>query len=246
LILHVTSEDEGRESLLRFPGARAISIPNGIEIPEKVIHTPGTGPIRLLYLGRLHAIKGIENLLGACAVLNANSDTAWTLTIAGDGNPNYVGMLRRRIEELGLSDKVKMVGQMLGESKRSLFENTDLVIVPSHTENFAVVVAEALAHEVPVIASKGTPWRMLEEVRCGLWADNSYESLAKAIEKMNGMPLREMGRRGREWMNECFSWRIVAEKMVRLYQDLCEPRSDLCGDALPRNRTASVAMEADN
>jgi glycosyltransferase involved in cell wall biosynthesis len=90
--------------------------------------------------------------------------------------------------------------------------------VPSYTENFAIVVAEALAHGVPVIASKGTPWSRLEEMKCGLWVDNDPETLARAIRSISGMSLQHMGFIGREWMRKEFSWRSVTDQMLGLYR----------------------------
>ena len=225
LVLHVTSEEEAKESLERFPGVEAVVIPNGIDIPEKVIHFPGDGVFRLLYLGRLHPKKGIENLLAACKILNNGSGIIWSLTIAGAGDPRYTEILKAQIDELQLSQQAKMVGQVVGESKRRLFENTDAVIVSSYTENFCVVVTESLAHGVPVIASKGTPWSRLEGMGCGLWVDNDPYSLAKAIEQMSRMPLREMDQRGRYWMEEEFSWYERAEEMSEIYLKMvrCSP-----------------------
>src|ERR1700737_1602234 len=104
---------------------------------------------------------------------------------------------------------MEMLGTILAEAKKRLFDWSDVALVPSYTENFAIVVAEALAHGVPVIASKGTPWSRLEEMRCGLWVDNDPETLADAIRGINTMPLQDMGTRGREWMQNEFSWRSV-------------------------------------
>lgn len=220
LILHVTSEKEARESLERFPGFETGLIPNGIEIPEKVTRIFRKGTVCLLYLGRLHPIKGIENLLAACKMLNGGSGVTWSLIIAGTGDLHYTESIRARIEELTLSQKVKMVGEVVGEAKQRLFQNADIVAVPSYSENFGMVVAEALAHGVPVIASRGTPWKRVEDIGCGLWVDNDPESLAKAIAQMNRMPLREMGQRGRAWMEREFAWQLVAERMVQLYHNL--------------------------
>jgi glycosyltransferase involved in cell wall biosynthesis len=115
---------------------------------------------------------------------------------------------------------VTFVGQVSGQTKRHFFEAIDLAVVPSHTENFGIVVAEALAHGVPVVASKGMPWQRLEERGCGLWVDNSPASIAHAIRQMTGAPLAEMGRRGREWMIEEFSWERVARDMCEVYSTL--------------------------
>lgn len=220
LILHVTSEAEAIESLQKFPGVKTVIIPNGIEIPEKLTHYPADGSLRLLYLGRLHSKKGIENLLTACKLINDESLKAWSLTLAGPGDHAYTQTLRNRIKEFELSDRVRMVGEVRGEKKQMLFENSDLTVVPSYTENFGMVVAESLAHGVPVIASKGTPWRHVEEIGCGLWVENEPESLAKAIMQMGRMPLREMGQRGREWMTKEFSWDERAREMAEVYMKL--------------------------
>jgi glycosyltransferase involved in cell wall biosynthesis len=220
----VTSEKEARESLEQLPGVKTIVIPNGVEIPNRLIHVPENGVLRLLYLGRLHPKKGIANLLSACKRLNDSSNTTWSLTLAGAGDPKYVETLRTRIEELKLGKQVQMVGAVDGEMKRNLFENSEIAVVPSHTENFGMVVAEALAHGVPVIASKGTPWVRVEEMGCGLWVDNDPESLSKAIERMSKMPLREMGQRGREWMEKEFSWESIVGMMVQIYRNLLEDR----------------------
>lgn len=218
LVLHVTSEEEAKESLEKFPGVETAVIPNGIEIPGKVTHIHGSGMLRLLYLGRLDPKKGIENLLAACRILDGALGVPWSLRVAGTGDPIYTKTIKVRIEELGLSQPVEMVGEVVREAKRRLFENADIVVVPSYTENFGMVVAEALAHSVPVIASRGTPWKRLEEMGCGLWVDNTPEELAKAIEQMSRMPLREMGQRGREWMQREFGWDIRAQEIIKCYE----------------------------
>ncbi len=220
LILHVTSEKELQESRNVFPNIDIAIIPNGIDIPEKVSHASRNGALRLLYLGRLDPIKGIDSLLSACKMLNENFDINWVLTIAGTGDLQYTKKIRGQIDALALSQQVQMVGEVVGETKQTLFENTDLVVVPSYTENFGMVVSEALAHGVPVVASRGTPWRKLEELHCGLWVENDSESLAKAIEQMSRMPLAEMGLRGQAWMKEDFSWSRAARQMIRLYEKL--------------------------
>jgi len=221
LILHVTSEEEAKESIGRFPGVETAIIPNGVEIPDALSPPNSNGMFRLLYLGRLHPKKGVENLLTACKLLNEESTLNWSLTLAGPGDHAYADTLRKRIQEYELSDRVRMVGEVRREKKQTLFDNSDLTIVPSYTENFGMVVAESLAHGVPVIASRGTPWRRVEEIGCGLWIENDPESLAKAIEQISRMPLREMGRRGREWMAKEFSWDKQAQQVLTCYKTLC-------------------------
>jgi len=174
-----------------------------------------------LYLGRLHPIKGIENLLKACRILNANQNYAWSLAIAGGGESEYVRGLRGLIGEFSLRDQVTLLGEIRGQVKQNLFQQNDALVLPSFSENFGLVVAEALAHGVPVIAGTGTPWKQVEEIGCGRWVSNDPVSLAEAITNLQSMDLREMGDRGRAWMLHEFSWVNRAQEMFECYGALC-------------------------
>ena len=224
-VLHATSPEEAEESARRFPGAATVIIPNGVEIPNDVRHVVGNGPLRLLYLGRIDPKKGIDNILSACHLLTSSGLIAWTLTIAGSGAPQYVRKIRARIAELALTDRITMIGHVVGQAKQRAFEEADVVVVPSYTENFAMVVAEALGYGVPVVVGRATPWKRVEEIGCGLWVDNDPESLAKAVEEMWRRPRREMGERGRAWIAADFSWEALAKRMYQLYEEqLAAPR----------------------
>jgi glycosyltransferase involved in cell wall biosynthesis len=218
LVLHVTSQAEAEQSLKRFPGFRAVVIPNGVVLPGNLRRTDSNGKLRLLYLGRLDPIKGIDVLLEACAIVEKLASD-WRLRIAGSGPPGYVSFLESKVQELGLAQRVEFLGEVVGEKKEALFAECDVALVPSHVENFAIVVAESLAHAVPVIASKGTPWKGLETNRCGLWVEGDPESLAAAIRAVRSMPLCEMGQRGRKWMERDFSWGSVSSEMLSLYRE---------------------------
>jgi glycosyltransferase involved in cell wall biosynthesis len=220
LVLHVTSEEEQRESASRLPDIKMAVIPNGIEIPHQIAKVNGQKKLRLLFIGRLHPKKGIENLLEACALLNGKLPVPVSLTIAGAGDQPYTQDIRECIKRLGLSGRVQMTGAVLGKDKEQIFLNADVVVVPSHTENFGLVVAEALAYGIPVIASTGTPWKRLSEEACGLWVDNRSDTLVDAIKEISQMPLRDMGLKGRQWMQREFTGQATAEKIIDLYQQL--------------------------
>jgi glycosyltransferase involved in cell wall biosynthesis len=190
-------------------------IPNGVDVPANLNRIERQEELRLLFIGRLDPKKGIEPLLEACRFVG--SELRWRLAIAGWGSPDYVSQLKERIHALGIEQRVEMLGEVLSEAKKRLFESSDVTLVPSHTENFAIVVAESLAHGVPVIASKGTPWSRLEDMKCGLWVENDPKALADAIRHISTMPLQDMGSMGREWMRKEFSWRSVTEQMRDLY-----------------------------
>jgi glycosyltransferase involved in cell wall biosynthesis len=219
VILHVTSEQEAEESLPHYPGLQAATIPNGVEAPATAEHKTGDGTLRIVFLGRLHAKKGIENLLEACAGLT-HAALSWSLAIAGTGDPAYAARIRARIQALGIAERVNMVGEIVGDGKRQLFESADLAVFPSYTENFGLVVAEALSYGVPVIASRGTPWSDVVARGCGLWVDNDPKTLRKSILQISTMALEKMGRRGREWMLSDFDWRNIAGRTTSIYDRL--------------------------
>jgi len=220
LLVHFASEQEEKDARARFPKLHTAVVPNGVDVPVELDRTQSRAGLRMLFLGRLHPIKGLENLLEACSLLGGQHFGDWHLAVAGSGKPSYVAGIRQQIASLEMVDRVEMLGEVTGPAKKRLFENSDLVIVPSYSENFGIVVAEALAHAVPVIASRGTPWSGLEQNGCGLWVENGAQHLAEAIREIAGMPLEEMGVRGRDWMQREFNWTLVGQKIVALYGSL--------------------------
>ena len=155
-VLHVTSFDEKVASENRLPGLRSVVIPNGVDVPPAQRRIAPSEDFRLLFIGRLHIKKGLENLLDACHRLPAS--LRWRLTIAGTGEPAYVRKLLERIHRLELGSFVRTSGLVEGDAREEVFADADLLIVPSFTENFGQVIAEGLVRGLPVIASKATPW----------------------------------------------------------------------------------------
>lgn len=218
VMLHCTSEDEAESARKRLEktSGRKVAIlvaPNGIDVTE-TRKMPRENELRLLFLGRLDPIKGIEHLIDACKLL-AERGLKFRVRIAGTGDGNYVAVLKARaaagtgIELLGYADEAK---------KRELFANTDLLVLPSHTENFGMSVAEALANGVAVVASKGTPWQQVEAHGCGKWVENTPKALADAIVTLEREDLVVAGERGRTWMRAEFAWPRIADAMVDVYK----------------------------
>lgn len=224
VVMHVTSEEEKLESLEKIKRAGAWVLRNGIEIPPSTRETKmdRAGALRLLYIGRLHPIKGIENLLRALTLVKSEV----TLAICGGGDVEYETSLRTLASDLDLSKTVSFHGRVDGELKEQHFREADVCVAPSFKEAFCTVVLESLARAVPVIASRGIPWQRVEEVGCGLWVGNEPAELAAAIDQAAAMPLREMGQRGRAWMVRDFSWPRVASEMIAEYERLIHGKGE--------------------
>jgi len=218
-VLHVTSQEEADAAKSRMPNVPLSVIQNGVEIPEveKDRKWIPQGCIRLLYLGRLHPIKGLENLIGSLTLPGAKNAK---LTLAGDGDSRYRDKLEKLVLDNKLDRRVSFLGHVSGDEKHNLFLNSDVCIMPSYTENFGMVVAEALAHGLPVIASKGTPWSRVVGEGCGLWVENSPEALSKAIGSMELANLKEMGEKGRKWMMRDYSWSGVSGELLAVCEGL--------------------------
>lgn len=109
---------------------------------------------------------------------------------------------------------------MAEADKAALFATADLFILPSFSENFGIVVAEAMAHGLPVIASHGTPWALLPETGAGWHVAPDPASLASALATAMALPAETrlaMGARGHAHAAQAFGWAGIAGQMLGFY-----------------------------
>lgn len=220
-LLHATSEVEFAEIRAQGLTAPVAIVPNGIDLPAMPPNRERrTGePRTLLYLSRIHPIKGLDRLLQAWEKLQELHQD-WRLVIAGRGEAAHVQEVHSLAGELGLQ-RVVFSGPLYGEQKSQAYFGADLFVLPTHSENFGMVVAEALAHGCPALVSRGAPWAALEDEACGWWVDNGTESLASALDTAMRVPAGElagMGLRGRAWMEREYGWAAIGEKMDAAYR----------------------------
>lgn len=216
-LMHVTAEVEREACEHRLPGHPSVVIPNGIDVPPSLPERAWRpeGRLRLMYLSRLDVKKGLENMFEALVRL----PQAVTLDIYGTGAPDYFAALKAHTARLGVDDRITFHGHVEGADKQRAFLNADAFVLPSFSENFGIVTAEALAHGVPVIASRATPWAEVEVRGCGLWVDNTPDALAAAVRTLlEADDLSLMGARGRAWMVSQFSWDCLAGQMADAYR----------------------------
>ncbi len=218
-VLHATSNSEARNiRKLGFRNAIAV-IPNGIQILPIREHKKFKRKKKILFLSRLIKNKGIGELLQVWAMLDKVLKSHWELIIVGEGDPNYVEKLNQIKKDLNLKD-VSFKGPVYGPEKQDYFEDASLFVLPSYTENFGIAIAEALAYQVPVITTKGTPWEDLETNHCGWWIDIGVLPLKEALEEAihtNELDLLKMGQNGRQLIEEKYSIESAAKQMLELY-----------------------------
>ena len=213
---HATSEAEYRDIRRAGFAQPVFVIPNGID-------TPPVGEARkpeirtLLFLGRIHPIKGLDRLLQAWSVVAASAPD-WRLRIVGPDDGGHLAKLQGMARTM---PRVEFAGPSFGNSKWREYREADLFILPSRSENFGVSVAEALACATPAIATTGTPWQGLEDNSAGWWIEGSVEGLIACLRSTLSTSvevLAMMGSNGRAWMQRDFAWPAIAEQMSAAYQ----------------------------
>ncbi|MCF3936658.1 glycosyltransferase [Acuticoccus sp. M5D2P5] len=218
-ILHATAEAEA-ENLARLALSVPIMIaPNGVDLPSKRASPGLTRASRtMLFLGRLHPKKGLVMLVDAFDRLRPDG---WRLIIAGPDSAGHREAVARHVDNVGLGATITFAGPLYGEAKSRLFAEADLFVLPTHSENFGLTVAEALAHALPVLTTTGAPWSILRDKDCGWWVpptlDGVVDGLRLAIE---AAPERraEMGRKGRDLVAAGYDWARIADGLTMIYE----------------------------
>ena len=172
---------------------------------------------RIVFFGRVHKVKAVDHLVKAWGKLQ-KSLPDWELVVAGP-DCGAKGELEAIIAEEQIS-RVRFVGEINGQAKYDFLTEADIYVLPSHTENFGVTVAEALACGTPTIASQGTPWEGLETEKCGKWVSIGVDPLVEALRELTSLTDDEraaMGERGRAWIQRDFAWDGIGAKMKAAY-----------------------------
>ena len=218
-VLHATAEQEAesfRNLGLRNPIA---IIPHGTDLPEwRDLTYPKGSPRKMLFVSRIHPVKGLLNLVQAWQLIKPSG---WKMIIAGPDEGGHQPIVEAAIQQAGLQNDFEFTGSVYGDEKEALYRSADLFVLPTFSENFGLVVAEALACGVPVITTKGAPWQGLHTHRCGWWIDIGVEPLAAALREAMNLPpdtLRDMGRRGRAYVEQNFGWPGIAQQMLSVYR----------------------------
>jgi len=225
-VLHFTASLEQEEVQTLNLHSPSVVIPLGLNLPKinTTIHSDHHPSHTLLFLSRLHLKKGIENLLQAWEQLKP---LHWQLIIAGSGKEDYVKIIRSKIEDLGLGETVKLLGAIEGEAKWNLYRSSDLFVLPTFSENFGIVVAEALAAGLPVITTKAAPWSDLVTHQCGWWIDGGVAPLVETLKQAMALSPKErqaMGQRGRQLIEQNYTWEQTARKLMDVYEAILNDR----------------------
>ncbi len=219
-VVHATSCQE-------FQAIRSHGIMQPVAILPVGVEAPANEDVRsprgktVLYLGRIHPIKGLDVLLAAWSRLKRSGFGDWTLRIVGpEGSTGYRRLLDRHIHEESVPG-VEFRGAVTGAEKWREYRGASIMVLPSRSENFGITVAESLSVGTPVITTDQTPWEDLPSVGCGWCVPLSAESIESALRQAMSLGEKErslMGMRGQIWISNRYSWPKVAAGMAEVYE----------------------------
>jgi glycosyltransferase involved in cell wall biosynthesis len=209
-------------------------IPNGIN-PNDYLNLPAPeiaeklwpalqGKTVVLFLSRLSPQKGLDMLITGWDQISTKYPET-LLVIAG---PDYMGYSRdihQLVRQSACPKSILFTGSVWGDYKLALYSRADIFVLPSYSENFGNVVAEALVCGTPVITTHATPWKEIETTGCGRWIPVDKLALTEALVSMVCMSdtdRRKMGQRGRKLILENYTWDIAARKMITVYKAMID------------------------
>jgi glycosyltransferase involved in cell wall biosynthesis len=231
---HVTSDDE-RQEVLRLGvtapvevislgiGADAWNTPVESEWLRSQCPQAGSRPI-LLFLSRLHPKKGITDLL-LPALAKLKSD-AFLAIVGGEDEhaPGFIRQIKEQVSSLNLSNRVALLGPAPPNQRWAAFDGADVFVLPSHSENFGIVVAEAMARGIPVVVTAGVQFaEHVTASKAGSVVRADVGELSASLDAWlsNATRRADARRTGSAYIQTNFNWNRTAKRLADLYHRVC-------------------------
>ena len=229
--LHALCESEYhsiREYGLKNP---VCVIPNGVDLPSDAeTPKPASNHGRaddtrktVLFMGRIHAKKGLENLVKAWGAVKSRRypNNGWRLVITGGDQLGHEDWLKRMVCDLALERDVLFTGLLQGRDKEAALTRADAFVLPSYSEGLPIAVLEAWAHHLPVVMTSQCNLPEGFAARAALEVRPEPQSIAEGLLRLFSMTPQERraaGDRGRALVESRFTWPAVAEQMMNVYR----------------------------
>ncbi|MDP2024893.1 glycosyltransferase [Sulfuriferula sp.] len=224
--LHATAGSEAQTLMTYGLGVPVRIVPNGVDQPaaNHAVRSSKGLERKALFLSRLHSKKGLPMLVEAWARCRPKG---WVLEIAGPDEEGHRAEVEHLVRASGLGDVVRFLGPVDSAHRSAVYGSAELFVLPTHSENFGMVIGEALAHGVPVLTTKGAPWPTLGDRGCGWWVDTTVDGIEEGLRQATACDpaaLALMGTRGSDFVQQEFGWTRVAEQMLDVYEEVLTPR----------------------
>ncbi|MDB4875812.1 MAG: glycosyl transferase group 1 [Gemmatimonadetes bacterium] len=219
-LLHATSDLEAASLRALGLGVPIAVVPNGVDLPATRPRETkiDTAERIVLFLSRIHPKKGLLDLVAAWAALRPSG---WRVIVAGPDEDGHAARVAGAAAAAGVGGAFSFVGEVGPDAAAELWQRASLFVLPSHSENFGIAVAESLARAVPVVTTTATPWAALSEWQCGWCVEPEPAALADALREalaLSDEQRQAMGERGRAEVQARFAWPSVARQMAEVYR----------------------------
>ena len=230
-VLHAITRAEKEQIVKLGYETPVILAPNGIEpAPFEALPDPEEfiqrfpvlkGKRIILFLGRLHAKKGLDILARSFSTIARRFKDAVLLVVG----PNKFGT-REKMEAIlsseNLLDKTVFTGLLTGEDKLAAMSCADLFVLPSHSDVLGIAVLEAMAARLPVVITEGCEFPEVSEHGAGLVVEADEAPITDAITKLlsDADLCKRMGQQGHKLVTERYTWQTTAATMANLYKTL--------------------------
>jgi glycosyltransferase involved in cell wall biosynthesis len=180
----------------------------------------------VLFMSRLSREKGLDLLIPAWADLarrSASKDAL--LVIAGPDRRRYGKLVEQMASRYDVTDQILLLGMVRSPQKVALLRRADILVLPSHSENFGTVIVEAMACGTPVVTTTATPWEEIAGADAGCWVAPEEATLSEALLRLMNMSPQSraaMGKRGRDLVLRNYARDIVARKMITVFRCVLE------------------------
>lgn len=202
----------------------------------RIAHPETQGKRLLLFLSRIHEKKGCDLLIEAFARVAAD-DPDLHLVMAGPDQTGWATALKSQAQHLGIADRITWPGMLQGDAKWGAFHAAEVFCLPSHQENFGIVVAEALGCGKPVLFSdKVNIWREIEADGAGIVRPDTVEGTVDALRTWLAISPQAQERM-REAGRQCFDNRYRIERVAA---DLVDIISRHIGASATKTGTGST------
>ncbi|WP_042342279.1 glycosyltransferase [Calothrix sp. PCC 7507] len=227
--IHFTSEQEQQEFINLGFCLPSFVLPLGLFLPtvipnaryqlRQLLNLPANEPV-ILFLSRLHPKKGLDYLIPALGKLTHHR---FTFVLAGSGDEEYEAEIESLLFANGIRDRTYLAGFIAGETKNLFIQGADLFTLTSHSENFGMVVLEALAVGIPVLLTPGVALAsMVQQYQLGYVTQLDVSAIALAIEDYLSHPqgAQDMSDRARKIIIKQYTWNQIAARIVEIYQTI--------------------------
>jgi poly(glycerol-phosphate) alpha-glucosyltransferase len=199
--------------------------PNGLNLSdyERPIHGDAAAQLhppktrrRMLFLGRIHPKKGLDLLLPAWARLGALRKD-WELVIAGPDEQDYLGQIRNLAISLGMEHEVQFPGTVTGAAKIALLYSADLFVLPSYSEGLPMSLLEAMACEIPVVATQNCNCPDIYPAGAGWGCEPTVDSVTRTLGialQISESERTQRGRAGRDLVRRAYCWEHVSTTIL--------------------------------